>query len=266
MDPLRLLFGTAAASSLPLPDELLNLYGGPLGVAPGALYANFVQSIDGVVAIRSVPSPGSRISGHSEADRFVMGLLRAAAEAVLVGAGTLRDAPGHAWTPAAIDPARQAPFAELRRRLGLPPDPRLVVVTASGHLDPGHPALANSLVLTTAHGATRLDAALPESCDVEVLPGRELLSATDVVGAIRRSGAGRILSEAGPTLTGQLLDAKLLGELFVTQSPVVIGGDRREARGLAGEAILPGGLARPARLLGVRRHGSHLFLQYRWEA
>ena len=39
------------------------------------------------------PSSGSAISGHDPADRFVMGLLRACADVVLIGAGTLRATP-----------------------------------------------------------------------------------------------------------------------------------------------------------------------------
>ena len=46
-----------------------------------------------------ISASGSRISGHELADRFVMGGLRACAEVVLMGAGTLRATPGYRWTP-----------------------------------------------------------------------------------------------------------------------------------------------------------------------
>ena len=101
----------------PLPADLQTLYGGPLRFAPGVLYGNFVASIDGVVAIRSIRSPGSLIGAHSVGDRFVMGLLRACADAVLIGAGTLRDVSRHRWTPAGICPELAASYGELRRRL-----------------------------------------------------------------------------------------------------------------------------------------------------
>ena len=56
--------------------------------------------MDGVTALGpEYPSSGSAISGHDPADRFVMGLLRACADVVLIGAGTLRATPGHLWTP-----------------------------------------------------------------------------------------------------------------------------------------------------------------------
>src|SRR5205814_8393664 len=52
--------------------------------------ANFVESLDGVVALPEARGEsGGVVSGGSEADRFIMGLLRACADAVLIGAGTL---------------------------------------------------------------------------------------------------------------------------------------------------------------------------------
>jgi len=75
-------------------------YAGDLGFSEHCLYGNFVASLDGVVALGpEYPSSGSAISGREPADRFVMGLLRAFADAVLIGAGTLRATPTHRWTP-----------------------------------------------------------------------------------------------------------------------------------------------------------------------
>jgi len=82
------------------------------------IYANFVSSIDGVVTLGANPSAGSVISGKSAADRFVMGLLRACADAVVLGAGTLRATPGHLWTPAHVYPALATEFTALRSALG----------------------------------------------------------------------------------------------------------------------------------------------------
>jgi len=63
---------------------------GRLGFSTPVVYSNFVSSVDGVVTLGSKPSAGSVISGKYPADRFLMGLLRACADAVLIGAGTLR--------------------------------------------------------------------------------------------------------------------------------------------------------------------------------
>ncbi len=78
-----------------LPPELREMYDGDLrfrASSAGRPYviANFVSTLDGVVsyAIKG-KSSGSTISGSNPADRFIMGLLRASVDAVMVGAGTL---------------------------------------------------------------------------------------------------------------------------------------------------------------------------------
>ena len=78
---LSLLFERSDLPAYDLPDTLRALYGGPIGFGAPAVYANFVSTLDGVVAM-GPDVPPSVISGRSPADRFVMGLLRACAEAV----------------------------------------------------------------------------------------------------------------------------------------------------------------------------------------
>ncbi|HZU16346.1 MAG TPA: dihydrofolate reductase family protein [Candidatus Dormibacteraeota bacterium] len=248
-----------------LPAELARAYGGPLGFPERRLLANFVASIDGVVARhREDRSPGSAIGGDSEADRFVMGLLRACAEAVLVGAGTLRAAPGHRWTPDHVYPPGAAAFAELRRRLGLAPVPRLVVVSGRGELDPAHAGLeGGALVLAGAAGA-RLRGRLPAGSALVVLGDRAELDGARMLDALRAEGHRVVLTEGGPHLLGSLLRAGAPDELFLTLSPRLIG---RGGPGPARLGLVEGGrlgLDRPlpARLLSLRRHGSHLFLRY----
>ncbi len=92
------------------------------------MYANFVSSIDGIVALEAGTAPsGGIISGRNEADRFVMGLLRAFADAVLVGAGTVRAEGGKAlWTTEYIFPAAAKAYADLRQVLRREKIPRLV--------------------------------------------------------------------------------------------------------------------------------------------
>src|SRR6185312_8908767 len=110
--PLEVLFDSVGGS-------VVSEYGGDphwAGVA-----ANFVESADGVVALPEARGEsGGVVSGGSEADRFIMGLLRACADAVLIGAGTLRAAPGDLWTADAIFPGAAGLYArvgKLRPRL-----------------------------------------------------------------------------------------------------------------------------------------------------
>src|SRR6266487_4477323 len=93
--PLETLFEVEHRSDLlPLPPELEVLFGRfklPLHSRRPYVIGNFVTTIDGVVSL-NVPGhlSGGDISGFDAHDRVLMGLLRAIADAVIVGAGTLR--------------------------------------------------------------------------------------------------------------------------------------------------------------------------------
>src|SRR4051794_30298480 len=103
--PLELLFEHDHLPQFDLPEELAANYGGALGLPCPCLFANFVASMDGVVALPGDTESGQLISGKNSADRFVMGLLRACADAVLIGAGTFRASAGHLWHADRIYPA-----------------------------------------------------------------------------------------------------------------------------------------------------------------
>lgn len=99
LQPLELLFETPGLADFGLPLELAELYGGSLGFLEPRLYANFVASVDGVVAIPTETESSQMIAAGSKRDRFVMGLLRACADAVLIGAGTLHHRRGDSGRP-----------------------------------------------------------------------------------------------------------------------------------------------------------------------
>ena len=215
----------AGAGGEPVPE-----YGGDprwSGVA-----ANFVESVDGVVALSGAAGEsGAVVSGGSQADHFLMGLLRSCADAVLIGAGTLRAARRDLWTADSIFPAAADLYARVGRLR-----PRLYVVSASGRVDPGLPALRDGVLLTGK------------------LPAQEILQ------RIRADGHQRILCEGGPGLFAELAAAGLLDALFLTLSPRLFGrfeADGRKAltdgRDLGGKELV---------LRSVRRAGSHLFLRY----
>ena len=95
--PLAAVLDDGPGPALELPEELERLYGGPLRLPEDALYANFVQTLDGVVAIPSVERSNAIVAAGSESDRFVMGVLRASADAVMIGSGTLAGSPKALW-------------------------------------------------------------------------------------------------------------------------------------------------------------------------
>lgn len=262
--PLQLLWETGSAPALDLPQELQHLYGGPLRLPDSCVYANFVASLDGVVAIPGLAQSNKQISGGSAADRFVMGLLRACADVVLIGSGTLRGSPRAQWMPESAYPPGEEAFRELRRRRGQCARPEVAVMTATGGLDTAHPALAaGALVLTTHQGARALEGQLPAASTVLVVDSGTELDPRSALAVLHRRGHRSILSEAGPRVFGSLLAAGLVDELFLTSSPVVAG--RPPGGGplglVEGVELLPG---KPVdgRLLSIRRHEQHLFLRY----
>lgn len=259
MTPVERLFAREDLPRFGLAPELAALYGGDFGLAGPRVYANFVASVDGVVALPGAGESGAVVSGGSEADRFVMGLLRATADAVLIGAGTFRKGPGDLWQPQAIYPAAGAHFAGLRRQLGLRPQPPLVVVTSSGAIDTAQPALADALIVTSPAGAAHLRGPLPAGAQVRVVDTHPM-SGRAILEVLRAEGFARVLTEGGPSLFGELASEGLVDELFVTTSPRLFGrftDDQRKSlvagRDLAGRVL---------DLASVHRHGSHLFLRY----
>jgi riboflavin biosynthesis pyrimidine reductase len=244
-----------------MPATLERIYGA-LGFEDRLIYSNFVMSLDGVVNLGASTSAGSVISGRNQADRFLMGLLRACADAVLLGAGTLRATPGHLWTPGHIYPDEAQSFAELRAALGRKPTPRLVLLT-TGAIDPSHPAVvAGATILTTAEGAAALKGLLPDTCDVITVGERGEVDMAEAVAELHSRGHNVILTEGGPHVVGELVARGLLDEAFITISPVLAGRDKAERLGMvAGVELLPShGVW--SRLLSVRRHGDFLFTRY----
>ncbi|HUY07856.1 MAG TPA: dihydrofolate reductase family protein [Candidatus Dormibacteraeota bacterium] len=261
LSPLEQLFLREGQPEYELPSELGNLYGGPFGLPSPILYSNFVSSLDGVAVVG--PSSGSKLSGNSQADRFVMGLLRACSQAILIGSGTLEGSPGHVWTADHVFPPLRERYRELRRRLGLPERPVLVIATGSGRVDLDHPGLAQpALLLTSDQGRQRLAGASHHQV-VALGPNPEL-DPRQIVEAIRQAGHQVILTEGGPRLHGQLLGAGQVGQLFLTVAPLLAGRTKEDRRpGFVDGLDLLGGSRSPGlSLLSARRQGSHLFLRY----
>jgi riboflavin biosynthesis pyrimidine reductase len=243
---------------------LAETYGGPLAHSEARLYANFVASLDAVVAIPGEIQSNRMISAHSEADWFVMGLLRACADAVLVGAGTMLSSPRTLWTAEHAYPAAAPLYGELRRSRGRPPRPTLAVLSGSGSVDPRHPALEEgALVLTSEGGAARLRGRLPRAATILAVGTEAHVDPVAAVEALHRRGHELILSEGGPTTFGALVAAGLVDELFLTTSPLLAGhtpGGPRPA--LVEQAEFLPAATVEGNLLTLKRGGSHLLARY----
>lgn len=158
---------------------------------PGPLVRwNMISTLDG-----SVVGPDGR-SGtiNNGADHRVFGFLRAWADVVIVGAGTVR-AEGYS----ALRPNRWRSLREGRR-----PAPVLAVVSRQSSLPPSLAGSAEEDV---------------------ILFGGDDVSPAAVLEDLRARGHRRILLEGGPHLAGSFVDAGLLDELCLTLAPSLVGGD-----------------------------------------
>ena len=277
-DATSLATGDAVAADVRgrrLPRALRESYDGELAIAlrpdRPTVVVNFVSTIDGVVAFDlDGSSGGGEVSGFSDPDRFVMGMLRTMADVVLVGAGTVRAAPTHEWTPRRVHRRSAARYAEWRDAMGMAsPQPTTIVATASGSLDPNHPGLSAAEVpvifATTEEGAARLrTASLAPNARVEIAGTGGRVAATRLVEIAAAAGARLILCEGGPHLFGDLLAAGLVDELFLTVAPQLAGRDEATRRlALVAGTRFDVATAPWAELRSVRRSADHLFLRYR---
>lgn len=272
--PLESLFDEAGGVDLPLPPELFALYGPlrfPIREGRPYIIGNFVTTLDGVASLSDPALPGGGpISGSNPHDRMVMGLLRAVADAVIVGAGTLRSVPRHLWTADYIYPALAGPYRELRAAMGKIAPPLNVIVTERGRVDPDFPVFrsgaAKAVIVTTPDGARaiRERGGFPLEVRIEEAGTGGAIGARAILSAMERVRPAKIvLVEGGPRLMGDFFAEKCLDELFLTLAPQVAGRDGTVERPgfVAGKRFTP---ARPlwGKLAGVKRCESHLFLRY----
>jgi len=177
---------------------------------------NFVSSVDGAVTL------GGRSGALGGAtDRALMRVLRAMADVVLVGAGTVR-AEGYG------DLRVRADDVEWRRSRGLEDQPALAVVSGGLHLDPGDPVFAEAVrrpVIVTTDAAADARGTLFEPVATVLACGSDAVDLGVMLDAFARRGWTQVLCEGGPHLFGALLTEGLVDEVCITIAPRFVGGE-----------------------------------------
>jgi len=272
--PLKTVWTLNQGKAVSLPAGLTRLYGRfrlpEAGPGPH-VFSNFVTTLDGVVSLHvRGHANGQDISGCNEQDRLVMGLLRAVADVVVVGAGTLAADRQHVWTPEMICPALASDFERLRLELGKSGPPLNVVVSGSGSLDLRLPVFTSGavqvMVITSSAGAKRLaKQRVPQGVDIRAVRSRgPLIAPGTILNEICRvHGVKQILLESGPRLSADFYQQRLVSEQFLTLAPQVAG--RKDGDGRLGMAMGQQFAPRNplwGQLVDVRQAGSHLFLRY----
>ncbi|MGN6218838.1 MAG: pyrimidine reductase family protein [Microbacterium sp.] len=200
---------------MPTRSELFDAYAMPDREAT-RVRMNFVSSADGAVTLGG---RSGALGGGT--DRALMQVLRAMADVVLVGAGTVR-AEGYGDLRVGADDVAW------RRSHGLEDQPALAVVSGGLHVDPDAPVFAEAVrrpvvVTTDAAAGGRGEAFEPVAT---VLPcGADAVDLGMMLDAFARRGWTQVLCEGGPRLFGALLADDLVDEVCVTIAPRFVGGD-----------------------------------------
>jgi len=197
------------------------------------IYSNFVQSIDGIASFLGKKASGSYIARIPE-DRWLMDLLRAHADAVLLGINTLvvetavmAEQSGGERTRGPVFRIADPKLKALRERLGRGPE-KNIFVTSGIAFDPSLYQVFDgdkieAIILTTRMGAERLRHSHP---NVRVLIGGDdqMVDLASSMTMLRGElGIRYLLCEGGPTLNGYMSRAGMVDERFLTIAPIEIG-------------------------------------------
>jgi len=214
------------------------------------------------------------LSGEADLDR--VDAERAAADAILVGAATIRR----------DDPrllVRSARRQAERSARGLPPQPAGVTVTVSGDLDPAArffrgpadgldlggpgdgaatagPAVAPRRIVYAARPAL---AKLRDQLGnlAEVLDAGDSPQLQEIVADLGERGIRRLMVEGGARLGSEFLAGGLVDELQLAIAPFFVGDPA--APRFAGPGRYPASPAHPLRLTEARPVGEVVLLRYR---
>ena len=208
---------------------------------------NFIASLDGAAT-------HDGLSGglNNADDKLVFDTLRSLTDVILVGAGTVR---AEGYGGIRLDAAAEA----WRVAHGLPPQPRIAVVSGRLDLDAGHPlftdAATRPIIITHAGSPADRRADLETVADV-LVSGTASIDLPLALRGLAARGLRQVLCEGGPSLFGALLAVDAVDELCLSLSPVLEAGTSgRIAR--SAETT-----SRPMHLDHVLTAGDMLFLRY----
>ena len=209
------------------------------------------MSIDGYID----GTTESRLLLSNELDFDRVDAVRAAVDAILVGATTVRNDDPRLLVR---DPERRR--ARLDR--GLPEHPVKVTVTRRGLLDPSRRFFADDgsrkLVYAGSRVAETLGARLGSLS--EVVDAGEPVTMAGLVRDLHDRGVRRLMVEGGAAVHTQFLAEDVVDELQLVVAPFFVGDSG--ARRFVGDARFPWHPARRARLAETRQLGDVVLLRY----
>lgn len=209
------------------------------------LACNFITTLDG----RATMGGDTSRLGYQTDSRALM-RLRTFADAVMVGAGTIRVERYDRILP-------EQRLRGYREQIGLCQEPLTVILTDAmelpwdtGLFSDGH----GEVLIATSSSASPP----PTTTTVEVLRYPGGVDVRQLLEHLRRErGVESVICEGGPTVLNELIKEGLVDDLFLTQNPVLVGSGER---GLA-QAPLPAPV--PAELAWALEAEGELFTRWR---
>ncbi len=195
------------------------------------VFLNMVATLDGKIVSGEAGEDVSDLG--SKNDHALMRRVEAAAQGLMLGAGTIR-ATTDRWVPRT---------------------PIRIALTRSGMLDFGRGFFREAAKVWVAAPGER---AFSVPAGVERLVSEPL---SDLLRTLRARGIERLLCMGGSDLNGQLFREDLIDELFLTLAPKIKLGDGLPT--LAGGAPLPREALRTFRLIECHPVEDEVFLRYR---
>jgi riboflavin biosynthesis pyrimidine reductase len=194
-------------------DSLAEAYRPP----PGRCFrVNFIAALDGATTVA-----GRSRGLQSAGDLRVFRVLRALADAVVVGAGT---AAAEGYGPMTDDSV----VGRLRVALGRPATAPIVVVSRRGSLDlSGRLAVPPTVLVTCAAADPDRRAALAAAGVQVLVCGRDDVDLPLALDRLAERGFEQLTCEGGPQLLRSALLAGVVDELDLSISPALAGGGVR---------------------------------------
>jgi 5-amino-6-(5-phosphoribosylamino)uracil reductase len=209
------------------------------------------MSIDGYVDNAS----DKRLLLSNEADFDRVDAVRAGCDAILVGAGTVRQD-----NPRLLVRSQERQAERMSR--GLRPTPMKVTLTGRGELDPSaHFFVTGDIDKFVYCASSTLEGTRARLGHVaEVVDCGEPVDLYRLMTDLHTRGVGRLMVEGGGMVHTQFLTADLVDELHLVIAPFFVGDSR--ATRFVSDGAFPWGPSRRGRLAEVRQIGDVVLLRY----
>ena len=196
------------------------------------IYANFVQSLDGRIAIAHPTKEGLKVPENVANDRDwrLFQELAAQADLIISSGRYLRDwADGRAQEILRVDDPEFADLRAWREAQGLKPQPDIAIISHS--LDFPIPDVLtangrNVIVFTTANPDAERVAEIEDQAGKLFVVGEESVSGAQMAQKMAELGYQTVYSAAGPKILHLLLAGGVLSRLYLTQVGRLLGGNK----------------------------------------